>query len=321
MSRIGRNASAHVFTAAIMSLLATAPGSVRAADAVSKDASPRVIDFSTCARPDYPKADLRAEHTGTVTLLFLVAPDGRVTDSKVAKSSGHESLDEAARTALATCRFAPVGEAAGAPAWSPVQYQWVIDGIGGAGAVAMSPRAQAQALAWAGRVLARYRYKPLAQAADASAPVFDRYLAALDPDRLLFTQADIDTMAPQRERLARSDDGSQLDAAFAMFDLMRTRRMAMLAWTGDAVRGPLSSGDRGGPGTQAVPTAWPASDAERQARWHRRVDEEARRLRKAGACARPAPATTPSPRSSRAATTSARRGPRHWAGAMRSRSS
>src|SRR3954467_6353348 len=59
---------------------------------VEKAAAPSrvaaVADFNTCAKPEWPKSSLRNEETGTVTLQFLIATDGRVADSKVVKSSG-----------------------------------------------------------------------------------------------------------------------------------------------------------------------------------------------------------------------------------------
>lgn len=87
-----------------------------------------VADFNTCAKPEFPKASLRNEETGTVTLSFLIGTDGRVADSKVLKSSGFRDLDKAAQTAISKCRFKP-GLVDGKPeqAWVPVQYVWTLD--------------------------------------------------------------------------------------------------------------------------------------------------------------------------------------------------
>lgn len=282
MIRIGRKATASIAMTAIASVLAAAAGPLRAAEEAAKPRSPRLIDFRTCAKPEYPKADLRAEHVGMVTVLFLVAPDGTVKDSKIARSSGYEGLDQAARTALAACRFAPAGAMTDAATWLPIQYVWSIDGVGGAGAAPMSPGTQEQAFLWAARVLARYRYRPEVQTSNASAPVLDRYLKALDPDRMLFTRSDIANLEPQREQLAGNGDSKQLAAAFAMFDQMFARRMAMMAWTGDALRGPLSALDGNAPGPRPADAPWPASDAERQALWRQRAADAVRSLRNAG---------------------------------------
>lgn len=282
MIRMGSKATASRTMIAIAGLLAAVSSALHAAEDVPRPKPVRLIDFNTCAKPDYPKADLRANHMGMVTILFLVAPDGVVKDSKISKSSGYDSLDEAARTALAACRFAPAAVPTDAPAWLPIQYRWVIE-PDGKGASTMSPAAQESAFLWTARVLARYRYKPVVQASTASAPVLDLYLRALDPDRVLFTRSDVAGLEPQREQLARNDDSKQVSTAFAIFEQMRARRIAMLAWTGEAIRGPLSALDGSEPGPRPADAPWPASDDERQALWRRQAADDVRRLRNAGA--------------------------------------
>jgi TonB family protein len=86
-----------------------------------------VADFNSCAKPEYPHADVQAGHQGTVTLDFLVEADGRVTDSKVLKSSGFVTMDEAARSALVKCRFQPaMKNGKVVKDWTKVQYVWTL---------------------------------------------------------------------------------------------------------------------------------------------------------------------------------------------------
>ena len=87
-----------------------------------------VVDFGTCAKPEYPKASQRNEETGTVTLQFLIGVDGGVKASKILKSSGFRNLDRSAQSALSRCRFKP-GTANGVPqeSWTNVQYVWTLD--------------------------------------------------------------------------------------------------------------------------------------------------------------------------------------------------
>lgn len=110
-----------------LGLLLACAGSAHAADQNRQETSTHkaVLDFASCAKPEYPQADLQAKHEGTVDLHFLVNPDGSVGDSKVLKSSGFTGLDEAARTALAKCRFQPAA-ARGKPVkeWTKVMYVW-----------------------------------------------------------------------------------------------------------------------------------------------------------------------------------------------------
>jgi protein TonB len=78
-----------------------------------------------CKPPQYPPAARRAEETGAVVLKFLIDADGSVLESVVDASSGFERLDEAARTALAVCRFKP-GTTDGRPerSWARIRYVW-----------------------------------------------------------------------------------------------------------------------------------------------------------------------------------------------------
>ena len=87
-----------------------------------------VANFESCKRPHYPAESIKLQHTGTVTLGFLIAKDGTVKESKVTKSSGHAALDESAHTALTKCRFKPA-TAKGKPveAWTAVQYVWALE--------------------------------------------------------------------------------------------------------------------------------------------------------------------------------------------------
>ena len=87
-----------------------------------------IADFSTCALPEWPKASLRNEETGTVKLQFLIGTDGRVADSKVVKSSGFRDLDKAAVVGISKCKFKP-GMVDGKPeqAWMTMEYVWKLE--------------------------------------------------------------------------------------------------------------------------------------------------------------------------------------------------
>jgi TonB family protein len=88
-----------------------------------------VAEFSTCAKPVWPKESLRKEEQGAVQLAFLIGVDGNVRDTRIEKSSGHPLLDQAARDGLALCKFKPATEN-GQPVetWTKMQYVWTLDG-------------------------------------------------------------------------------------------------------------------------------------------------------------------------------------------------
>ncbi|MFC5460854.1 energy transducer TonB [Massilia niabensis] len=92
------------------------------------DKTTSALKTSTCARPEYPKDARRRGSQGTTTIRFLIDTDGSVAQSDIVKSSGDASLDEAARSALAKCRF-KTAKKDGKPrrAWVPVQYVWTME--------------------------------------------------------------------------------------------------------------------------------------------------------------------------------------------------
>jgi protein TonB len=85
-----------------------------------------VIDAAkSCRLPEYPAVSRRMEEQGTVVLEMLIDLDGRVSDSKIAQSSGHPRLDEAAREALSLCKFIPgTIDGKAEKSWWPIKYTW-----------------------------------------------------------------------------------------------------------------------------------------------------------------------------------------------------
>jgi bla regulator protein BlaR1 len=84
-----------------------------------------VIDFKSCAKPEYPHDELIAGHEGTVVMKFLVGTDGTVLSSRIEHTSGFPALDQAALDALNRCRFKPArkdGQAA--QTWTDISYVW-----------------------------------------------------------------------------------------------------------------------------------------------------------------------------------------------------
>lgn len=96
-----------------------------AGPAAARSAAPS-LDPSSCAKPVYPKAALRAEQQGTVTLGFRLDAQGKVLESRVVTSSGVALLDTTAQSAFEKCRFrAPKPNA---DAWQEVKYVWSLEG-------------------------------------------------------------------------------------------------------------------------------------------------------------------------------------------------
>lgn len=90
--------------------------------------TPAVVDFRSCVKPHWPKQDLKAAHTGTVTLSFHIAESGKVIGSRVVNSSGYQGLDLAARRGIEKCSFIPA-KLRGKPvtSWQQMQYVWTLE--------------------------------------------------------------------------------------------------------------------------------------------------------------------------------------------------
>lgn len=95
-------------------------------DPLTKPGAP---DFSTCAKPAYPKVALEGWQEGTVKLEFLVGADGVARNAAVAETSFHPLLDSAALESIKRCRFKP-GTRDGKAVESTVNviYAWSLQG-------------------------------------------------------------------------------------------------------------------------------------------------------------------------------------------------
>jgi protein TonB len=107
------------------------PPVVEAKAAVGPVTVAGVVDFKQAGcKPDYPRASLRNEETGTVLLAVLIGVDGSVADVKIEKSSGFRGLDNAVRSHLLSgaCKHKP-GTVDGKPqqTWTKVNYVWSLD--------------------------------------------------------------------------------------------------------------------------------------------------------------------------------------------------
>lgn len=87
-----------------------------------------LADASGCVKPNYPAASARNGDAGTVTLALLVGADGRVTGSRIQKSSGYRELDRAAVNALSQCQFKPaMNNGVPEAGWGQIAYVWTLD--------------------------------------------------------------------------------------------------------------------------------------------------------------------------------------------------
>jgi protein TonB len=83
----------------------------------------------SCAPPEYPQEAEDMEQTGVSVVQFLIDAGGAVVSSRIAASSGHASLDDAAVRALSQCKFKPAIGSDGKPqeAWTSIRYVWQLN--------------------------------------------------------------------------------------------------------------------------------------------------------------------------------------------------
>jgi len=88
--------------------------------------SPMQLEYRVAPAPDYPRRAQQQRLTGTVLLQVLVGLDGRPIEVKVAESSGHRELDEAARAqVMKRWSFRPAtrnGQAVQAIGMVPIEF-------------------------------------------------------------------------------------------------------------------------------------------------------------------------------------------------------
>jgi len=79
---------------------------------------------------DYPKAAGAEGVSGTVSVLYVVAPSGRVTDCEVMRSSGSVLLDDTTcDLIIARFRYDPARDAEGRPVESMIEenHHWIVE--------------------------------------------------------------------------------------------------------------------------------------------------------------------------------------------------
>jgi protein TonB len=93
----------------------------------------RINANDPACKPEYPAAAQRAGATGITRMRFTVDASGKVVSAEVVGSSGptreHRLLDNAAKSALATCPFTAGVDESGKPVGTtvPVEYVWKME--------------------------------------------------------------------------------------------------------------------------------------------------------------------------------------------------
>jgi protein TonB len=87
-----------------------------------------VLDPANCERPRLPWRAEQRKLTGEVILAMLIDVDGKVTDARIARSSGQPILDQTALAGARSCRFvAATVDNVPVPSWELFRFWWTND--------------------------------------------------------------------------------------------------------------------------------------------------------------------------------------------------
>ena len=104
----------------------TQPGESTAGQRAAERAYLTALQRAIARHQHYPAGARRHGQTGVATLAFVIEADGRIGQIRLAQSSGHASLDQAALQALARLgRFDPIPKSIGRSRWSlriPIRF-------------------------------------------------------------------------------------------------------------------------------------------------------------------------------------------------------
>jgi carboxyl-terminal processing protease len=141
---------------------------------------------------------------------------------------------------------------------------------------------QSQAAHLAAELLTRYHYKPVPLDAAMSEKIFDHYLKSLDPQKLYFTQADIDGLAPNRTTLGDAIVKGDLAGPFAIFNLYAQRMTERLTYARNLLKEGFDFRQQESYQSDREKEPWLKTEAEIHDMWRKRVKNDWLRLRLAG---------------------------------------
>ncbi|MGU3398364.1 carboxy terminal-processing peptidase [Brucellaceae bacterium D45D] len=130
--------------------------------------------------------------------------------------------------------------------------------------------------------LERFHYKPVPLDDKLSARIMERYIESLDPDRLIFLQADVDAFKTNSNEIDDAIEQEDLSIPFAIFNTYVERITERTAYARSLLK---QNFDFNVEETYSVirnKAPWPKTDAERDDLWRKRVKNDWLRLKLAG---------------------------------------
>ena len=141
---------------------------------------------------------------------------------------------------------------------------------------------QAQAAQLSAKFLTRFSYKPVQLDDDLSAKIMDRFIKSLDPDRVLFLQADIDRFMSDRSEIDDAIRRKNLKIPFEIFNVYGTRVVDRMSYARDLLKQDFDFSTQEDYPVLRENAPWPQSEAESNDLWRKRVKSDWLRLRLGG---------------------------------------
>ncbi|MDR6665746.1 carboxy terminal-processing peptidase [Rhizobium sp. 1399] len=141
---------------------------------------------------------------------------------------------------------------------------------------------QAQAAQLSAQLLTRYSYRPIALDDALSARIMDQFIKSLDPDHVLFLQADIDRFMSERSEIDDAIERKDLKIPFAIFNAYERRIVDRMNYARNLLKQDLDFSVQENYSVLRDKEPWPQSEAESNELWRKRVKSDWLPLKLAG---------------------------------------
>lgn len=141
---------------------------------------------------------------------------------------------------------------------------------------------QAQAAQLSAKFLSRFSYKPVQLDDALSAKIMDRFIKSLDPDRVLFLQADIDGFMSDRSEIDDAIRRKNLKIPFEIFNVYGKRVVDRMNYARDLLKQDFDFSEQESYPVLRENAPWPQSEAESNDLWRKRVKSDWLRLKLGG---------------------------------------
>lgn len=141
---------------------------------------------------------------------------------------------------------------------------------------------QAQAARFSAQFLSRYGYKPVPLDDALSAKIMDRFIKSLDPDRVLFLQADIDTFMADSTKIDDAIKQEDLKIPFSIFNTYGQRVAGRMDYARNLLKQNFDFSVQEVYALEREDAPWPQTEAESDDLWRKRVKGDWLRLKLAG---------------------------------------